>query len=90
MIVLITYDLKNPEKDYAPLYEAIKNCGSDWWHYMESVWIVKTTISPQECFNRIREIITDGDRCFIVDITKQPRQGWLPTNAWNWIKEKEK
>lgn len=90
MIVLITYDLKSIEKDYTPLYEAIKNCGSDWWHYMESVWIVKTEISPQECFNRIRESIMEGDRCFIVDITKCSRQGWLPSNAWAWIKEKER
>ena len=90
MLVLITYDLKNSNKDYAPMFEAIKNCGTDWWHYLESVWIVKTELSPNECFERIRENLTDQDRCFIVDITGQRRQGWLPANAWNWLKDKEK
>ena len=53
MLILITYDLKKLDKDYAPLYEAIKKCGSAWWHYMESVWIVKTELSPNDCFERI-------------------------------------
>lgn len=89
MLVLITYDLKTTDKDYAPLYEAIKKCGIKWWHYLESVWIVKTELSPNDCFERIREKLTDDDRCFIVDITNQKRQGWLPTNGWVWIKNND-
>jgi hypothetical protein len=38
---LIGYDLKKPGKDYASLIEAIKNLGSDWWHCLDSTWIIK-------------------------------------------------
>lgn len=86
MLVLISYDLKTPDKDYAPLYEAIKNCGDKWWHYLESVWLVHTNLTPNECFERLRENFDTGDRCFVVDITNQQRQGWLPSKAWDWIK----
>lgn len=86
MLVLITYDLKSPDKDYAPLYEAIKNCGDKWWHYLESVWLVHTNLTPNECFERLRENLDAGDRCLVVQITNQLRQGWLPTKAWEWIK----
>lgn len=86
MLVLITYDLKSPDKDYAPLYEAIKKCGDKWWHYLESVWLVHTNLSPNECFERLRENLDGGDRCLVVHITSQQRQGWLPTKAWEWIK----
>lgn len=89
MLVLITYDIKNPDKDYSSLYEAIKNCGTAWWHHIESVWIVKTDMSPRDCFNRIRECFTEEDCCFVVDITQQPREGWLPANAWKWIRDNE-
>lgn len=86
MILLITYDLKTPGKDYTSLYESIKKCGSKWWHYLESVWIVKTELSPNECFERLKENIDKNDYCFIVDITGKERQGWLPSKAWEWIR----
>lgn len=86
MLVLISYDLKTPDKDYAPLYEAIKNCGDKWWHYLESVWLVHTDLTPNECFERLRENLDTGDRCLVVEITNQQRQGWLPSKAWDWIK----
>ena len=90
MLVLITYDLKSSEKDYSSLYEAIRNCGSKWWHYMESVWLVRTELSPNECFERLRENFCTEDCCFVVDITQQNRQGWLPSKAWDWIKENDR
>lgn len=86
MLLLITYDLKPSDKDYKPLYEAIKNVGNKWWHYMESVWLVHTDLSPSDCFERLKEYFTQDDNCLIVDITGQSRQGWLPSKAWDWIK----
>ena len=89
MLVLITYDLKQPEKDYNSLYESIKNCGSKWWHYMESVWLIHTDLRPNECFERIRDNFSSEDTYFVVEITHQDRQGWLPSTAWEWIKEND-
>ncbi len=86
MLVLISYDLKNNEKDYNSLFDAIKKCGGKWWHYMESVWLVNTNLSPDECFEKLREFLGSEDRCFIVEITKMNREGWLPQKAWDWIK----
>ena len=87
MIYLVTYDLKQPDKDYEPLYEAIKKCGSSWWHYLESTWIVSTDISVDECVKRLRQAMDDNDYLLVVEITQQPRQGWLPSKAWDWIKQ---
>ena len=39
MIVLITYDLKQPGRNYSDLYETIKSLG-DWQHPLESTWFV--------------------------------------------------
>lgn len=86
MLVLITYDLKQPDRDYATLYESIKQCGSVWWHYLDSVWIIRTDLSPAQCFERVHPNMDNNDYLFIVDITQRSRQGWLPTDAWEWIK----
>lgn len=87
MIYLITYDLMQPNRDYEPLYEAIKKCGSNWWHYLESTWIVATDISVNECVKRLRQTMDDNDNLLVVNITGQERQGWLPSKAWDWIKQ---
>lgn len=86
MLVLITYDLRQPDRNYNALYDAIKYCGNAWWHYLESVWIVSTNLTPQECYSRVKPNMDDNDHLLIVDITNQQRQGWLPTKAWDWLK----
>lgn len=86
MLILITYDKRSKGKDYSPLYDEIKKCGDHWWHYMESVWLVHTNLTPEECNNRLRGRIDKDDYLFVVEITNQRRQGWLPTKAWEWIK----
>lgn len=87
MLYLVTYDLKNKEKDYNNLYESIKNAGVSWWHYFESVWLIQTNSSIAECFNKIHSTMDDDDLLFIVEVTRQLRQGWLPQKAWDWIKQ---
>lgn len=89
MIILITYDLKQPDRNYEALYESIKRCGDTWWHYLDSIWLVKTELAPSQCFDRIRPNIDDNDSLFIVEITGKQRQGWLPKDAWEWIKSNE-
>jgi len=90
MLILITYDLKQPNRDYSSLYESIKSCGTTWWHFLESVWIIHTNdLDPNECYHRIRECIDDKDNLLVVDITNRNRQGWLPSKAWDWIRQND-
>ena len=88
MLLLITYDLKQPDRNYNALYDAIKNCGKRWWHYLESVWIVYVENStPQECYNHIHPYMDNNDNLFIVDITDKDFYGWLPKDAWRWLND---
>lgn len=83
MILVVTYDLKKPGKDYAKLYETLKKA-SAWWHYLESTWLLKTDLSPNKWADRVRSCIDENDNLFIVKITSDC-QGWLPKAAWDWI-----
>lgn len=86
MLYLVSYDLKESEKDYNSLFEAIKGCSTQWWHYLESVWIINSKNSIDECNSLIKAQMSDKDFLFIVDITDKKYQGWLPSRAWEWIK----
>src|SRR6195952_3257913 len=39
--LLTGYDLNKP-KDYTPLFAAIKSIGGDWWHHLDSTWLIKS------------------------------------------------
>ena len=54
MIVLITYDLKQPGRNYTPLYETIKSLG-EWQHPLESTWFVQ--IDEETDLNEVVELL---------------------------------
>lgn len=89
MILLVTYDLKVPGRDYSKLYEILKSA-TYWWHYLESTWILSTSESVTTWREKIKTALDDNDRLFIVDITNQSRDGWLDKKAWDWLSEQEK
>jgi len=87
MLYIVTYDLRTPKRDYEGLYEQLKN-SSSWWHYLESSWLIDTTESAEDIFNRLRAHIDNNDFILIIRVGKD-RHGWLPKKAWEWIQEHE-
>lgn len=83
MVLLITYDLKRPVQNYAALHEEIKR-GGTWWHHLESTWIIETTESPQQMYNRLVRHIDQNDRLLIIEV-KRNYWGWLTDKAWEWL-----
>jgi len=89
MILLVSYDLNAPSKNYEELYKLFKT-SSSWWHYLDSTWLLYTQDSISTWCDNIRKVIDENDHFIVLDVTKQPRNGWLPKKAWAWIKEHEK
>jgi len=85
MILLVSYDLKVPGRDYAKLFETLKSA-SGWWHYLESTWVLSTTDSVAAWTDRIRATMDENDLFIIIDITGKTRNGWLTKDAWEWLK----
>ena len=84
-VYLITYDLNNPHKDYSSLYEKIKSLGR-WWHYLDSTWIVATRNSSSQ-INDILKAVLDSDDGILVIEVKNDYNGWLPEEAWDWMRQ---
>lgn len=80
---LITYDLRQPGRDYTSMYEAIKK-GRTWWHYLESVWIIITSESPEQIWNTLSNNMDKNDYLLVIEV-RDNVQGWLPKDAWDWI-----
>jgi hypothetical protein len=86
MILLVTYDLKTSGHNYAAFYEALKGQGV-WWHYLASTWLLHTNQNPRQVYDAVVPKITVNDRLLIIEVTAQ-YWGYLPQEAWDWIKQR--
>lgn len=83
MILLITYDLKAPGRNYEELHETIKSAGT-WWHHLESTWLIETNLTPEQWYNNLAKHLDINDLIFIIEV-KRNYYGYLPQKAWDWL-----
>lgn len=84
MILVVTYDLKEPAVSYPALFEVLK--GEDSWaHYLDSMWLIATDDTPREFLKKLLPHLLKGDRIFISELVPG-YAGWLPQKAWSWIR----
>ena len=88
MILLVSYDLQAPNKNYDDLCATLKTAES-WWHYLKSTWILYTNDSVDAWQKKIKAVVDNNDNFIVVDITCRTRNGWLPKKAWEWIRNHE-
>jgi len=84
-LLLISYDLNDTKKDYSSFYDELKT--KTWWHYLGSTWIIQTDENATQVYNRLCHHILTSDRLLVIELA-QDRQGWLPKDAWDWIRDK--
>ena len=80
MILIVTYELKSTLKDYSPFFDALKKNAGQWWHFMESTWIVSTNFPPDDFAKLLYPHMTNADSLFVGRLQKD-YQGWLPADA---------
>lgn len=86
-VLMVGYDLNKPGQNYQKVHEAIKGLGSDWWHYLDSTWLVVTTLTASQGWDRIAPAFDKSDSCLVLDVTGDDYSGWLPKDAWAWIRQ---
>jgi len=82
-VLLVTYDLRTPGRDYKTFYEVLKQQGA-WWHYITSSWLIATSKSVQDVYNALGQHLSQQDFILVVPVHK-PALGYLPKDAWDWI-----
>ncbi|MDU5083010.1 hypothetical protein [uncultured Tissierella sp.] len=86
---LISCNLKNKDKNYENLYGKIKESSYDnaWWHYLDSTWIIKSDLSLSEITSNLTSTIDKND-CLLVIEVKNTYNGWLPKDAWDYLRDR--
>jgi hypothetical protein len=87
-VLIITYAHNNPQKDYAPFFDAVKGNCDYWWYYLNATWIVVTDHSANDFAKLLYPHIETTDRLLVAKLAGD-HQGWLPEDAWKWLNEKQ-
>ena len=85
MILLVTYDLHKPDRDYANVERLLKSAAGGWCHLEESVWVIDTNSSPQEWTKRLQAISTEATY-FTVQLQKNWWSAGLSSDKLRWLK----
>lgn len=85
MVFCVSYDLKNPNRNYQGLYEGIKSLGL-WWHQTGSVWIVATEKSSVAIRDYLKQYLDNGDLLFVVAVKKNWAAIGFSRKEYDWIK----
>ena len=77
--ILIAYDIHPSTGDaYERVTDAIRSLG-EWWHHLESTWLVKTYRTPQQIRDLLKECVGSDDQLLIIDIS-QDAAAWFGVN----------
>lgn len=85
--ILIGYDLNKSGQNYDQLLDAIRAQFPNYWHCLDSTWIVKTNATPVEVRDWLQSYIDANDELFVVDITgKAAAWTGFVGNCNDWLK----
>jgi CRISPR/Cas system-associated endoribonuclease Cas2 len=86
--VLVTYDLKQPGRNYQPVHDYLRR----YTHckQMESVWLLDTNAEPIAIRDALQGLVDQNDVVFVVRIKREWASvryqcgGWLNDDARTW------
>lgn len=83
---LIGYDLNKPDKDYAELIEAIKAITTNWWHCLDSTWIIKHDGPASTIRNSLSPHIDQNDELLVVKLSGEGAWQGFTDDCSSWLK----
>ncbi|HUU39838.1 MAG TPA: hypothetical protein VMW42_02740 [Desulfatiglandales bacterium] len=85
-VLLITYDLNNPDQDYSGFHDAIK-CYGSWADLSESSYAVETDVKPTAIRDKLKEHIGKKDQVYIFTLTA-PCAGMGSLEVKRWLSKR--
>lgn len=85
-VLLVTYDLKQPGRDYKPVHDYLKQF--TYCKGLESVWLLDTTTPPGTIRDALKGKVDANDKVFVVRIMRE----WAAFNygCGDWLNKPER
>lgn len=77
--ILIAYDIHPSASDACErVTDVIRSLG-EWWHHLKSTWLLKTSRTPEQIRDLLKEHVGSDDQLLIVDISRDAA-AWFGVN----------
>lgn len=83
---IVSYDLREPGRDYSSLYDALKS-EITWWHHLESTWLVVSNKSAADLRNKLAATMDDNDKVLVVNSGGYGAWKGIPESGSDWLKK---
>jgi hypothetical protein len=92
MILIVTYDLHNPGRDYPKIEKVLKASDGGWAHPQGSVWLLDTVVAPGDWRDRLTAAADPNDEFLVAQLhqnwatrnTEKSVTDWLKSPARRW------
>jgi alpha-acetolactate decarboxylase len=89
MVYLIAYRLNKPGQDYSNLDDAIRKVSGIYWHHTTSSWLVESTLSAKQVFEKLHSFIDKNDELVVFRLQGE-YWGHLPDpKNFDWLKARQ-
>ncbi|WP_155499907.1 SinR family protein [Pseudomonas protegens] len=69
-VFFIGYDLIKPGKDYSKIVPAIQKTFPNYWHCLDSTWLVNTNHTAQQIADYLLQFIDGNDRLLVAPVSR--------------------
>jgi predicted NAD/FAD-binding protein len=83
-VYIINYQVANVDSKNA-LKSAIKSARS-WFNYFENSWIIVSKNNLTYWNSKLSKLMKQDDYLLILEINIENYNGWMPKDAWDWLK----
>ena len=87
-IYVIGYDLHRPGRNYPELFEAIQSLDSNWWHCLDSTWLVGSLLGASQIRDRLKRHIDANDSLIVLEIASNWATAGLADNCNEWLRNR--
>lgn len=83
----IGYDLHPSRGEtYEELIEAIKNVGGNWWHHLDSTWVVVSDKTAVQIRDSLKPHLKTDDQLLVVRLTREGAWTGFNEKGASWLK----
>lgn len=83
---MISYDLNRPGQNYSNLIKAIKIIGSNWWHCLDSTWIVISNLSAVQIRDALSPHIDVNDELLVAALSGEYAWQGFNDDCASWLR----
>lgn len=84
--LMVGYDLNKTGQNYDKLIEALKSNYDNWWHHLDSTWLIKTSKTCVEVRDELRAFIDSNDELLVAELTGVAAWCGIADSGSTWLK----